>query len=49
MPFEAEGHSLIDEIAVKMGRAIDKQRVDKELLDSFANLEEAEKSSKGAL
>ncbi|MBI5556138.1 MAG: sigma 54-interacting transcriptional regulator [Deltaproteobacteria bacterium] len=40
MVFQEEEHALLNEIAEKMGRAIDSRRAEEELLHSFANLEE---------
>jgi len=39
MPFQDEEHFLLDEVAVKMGRAIDRQQAEEELCHYFADLE----------
>jgi DNA-binding NtrC family response regulator len=40
LPFQQEEHALLHEIAERMGRAIDQQRAEEELLRHFAGLEE---------
>ncbi len=40
MVFQEEEYSLLNEIAERMGQAIDRQRAEQELLDHFDNLEE---------